>query len=566
MKMDITTTTKPEPEQPSQAGDPIVAVPGDTSTQSRPDLVRSLARDARFQHRPKDPSRAGRPNAARIAQEVGLNVSRVRKILIRAGLLLRSQRPRKRSARAVRLANSGARRQILRLARDPRYQHDDPAAKRPHVAAIAEEVGISTARTREILLAEGLLPKDAPRPRFGKKSDLAALVKRLASDPMFQVKAGAGFDIAAIAKQANINSSRARQILISVGLLPKDAPRARDLAEETLRERVHALAQKPEYLIAWEYYGGRPNIAAIAREVGATTNRVARILKASPAPPPAVEDLRAKVRALAARPENRRGTPPRINLSKLAQAMGLPRGRVTALLREVHAEDEQNPPAAPAPAYHRPEVQEPMTVKATDLWDQPPHVRQYLAELAVVALRERGIDSRQAPLPLHREPPQAYPRHLAEADRLFAALACALPGELLFVAVDAQVRTNLLQQLERRGLARPFRTLTLPGGTGLHELPALLQAVAEPDRLLFVEGIDHLGEDAAREPGGALEQFTLAREALIAVPAPLVFLMSHAAIDQVRAHAINLWSVRSYDFILPEGPVGTLEAAVTEAG
>ena len=145
-----------------------------------------------------------------------------------------------------------------------------------------------------------------------------------------------------------------------------------------------------------------------------------------------------------------------------------------------------------------------------------------------------------------------------ELRRLLGALQLALPGELLFIGLDAPgARVRLPQHLERQGLARPWRYLNLkdsPVATSLHELRAALssqlEAAAPAPALLFVDGLDHLAEDAALAPGGPLEQLTLAREALAQVPAAVVFLMPTAAIDQVRAHAVNLWSWRAYDFTL----------------
>ena len=161
---------------------------------------------------------------------------------------------------------------------------------------------------------------------------------------------------------------------------------------------------------------------------------------------------------------------------------------------------------------------------------------------------------------------QLLQRHLRRDDRerrdelrrLRAALEVALPGELLFVGLDARgARVRLPQHLEGQGLARPWRYLNLKDGpvaTRLHELPAALSTLvgaAQPGpALLFVDGLDHLAEDAALAPGGPLEQLTLAREALAQVPAAVVFLMPIAAIDQVRTHAVNLWSWRAYDFTL----------------
>lgn len=162
-----------------------------------------------------------------------------------------------------------------------------------------------------------------------------------------------------------------------------------------------------------------------------------------------------------------------------------------------------------------------------------------------------------------------------EETRLRAALALALPGELIFIELDdAGERARLPVLLGAAGLARPWLYVNLredsvlfgvtqveqreplPQVVALGDLPAVLRGLltsswAQAPRLVFLDGLEQvLDAEQVPQPGGPLEQLSQGREALATLPAALVFLLPASLVQHLREHAINLWSWRAYDFTL----------------
>lgn len=167
----------------------------------------------------------------------------------------------------------------------------------------------------------------------------------------------------------------------------------------------------------------------------------------------------------------------------------------------------------------------------------------------------------------------------SEWARLLGALALALPGELIFVTLDAPgARERLPLRLTDEGLRRPWISINLrddrvlfgsadhalrqeplPALNELHNLPWVLQVLLAtewpaPPGLIFVDGLEFLAREENPVPGGPLEQLSLGREALAQLPAAVVFLLPALLVEQLRVHALNLWSWRAYDFVLPAEP------------
>lgn len=174
----------------------------------------------------------------------------------------------------------------------------------------------------------------------------------------------------------------------------------------------------------------------------------------------------------------------------------------------------------------------------------------------------------------------AGPTGAAPLAKLVLTLRLARPGQLLFVEQNApQLRRGLPERLWREGVQRPYlhidfaqgrlwvrsagseapREEPLPALAATGVLPPYLRALlsdlgaASPYEVIYLDGLEsRIDDETEPAPGGELERLNLAREALGALGAVLVFLMPAYVVQLLRTAAVNLWTWRSHHAVLPE--------------